>query len=277
MDRSRKVACAMIAAAAIVGFFSIASPCYGAESRGKGGGSTFVALWLTLGLRAGLEHQWPAGPGVAVAVGSFLFEDLEGGFNVAGEALALLLLVRLGRSGALDLAVEVPTFWWAIPGQSLMVSVGAARGCVSSSAVDGRSLCALEWAIRSSSSRQDSGPVWISSTGCCQTWESARHSASLTERLNPRRDRRGCSAVVPRPTRNSTGSRPHASPSKRSDHSIALAASVSGQTLGELQTGFEQFASAVYGTLASAATSGLNWSPAYIGQFPHFGVGASMP
>jgi hypothetical protein len=57
---------------------------------------------------------------------------------------------------------------------------------------------------------------------------------------------------------------------------VALAASVSGQTLGEFQTAFEQFATAVSCTLASTATSGLNWSPAYIGQFPHFGVGVTL-
>jgi hypothetical protein len=57
---------------------------------------------------------------------------------------------------------------------------------------------------------------------------------------------------------------------------VAFAASLSGQTLGEFQAAFGQFATAASGTLASAATSGLNWSPAYIGQFPHFGVGVTL-
>jgi hypothetical protein len=40
---------------------------------------------------------------------------------------------------------------------------------------------------------------------------------------------------------------------------------------------FEDFASEVSTTLPStAAVAGLNWSPAYIGKFPHFGVGASV-
>jgi hypothetical protein len=40
---------------------------------------------------------------------------------------------------------------------------------------------------------------------------------------------------------------------------------------------FEDFASEVSTTLPStAAVAGLNWSPAYIGAFPHFGVGASI-
>ena len=40
---------------------------------------------------------------------------------------------------------------------------------------------------------------------------------------------------------------------------------------------FEDFASEISTTLPStAAVAGLNWSPAHIGQFPHFGVGASI-
>jgi hypothetical protein len=40
---------------------------------------------------------------------------------------------------------------------------------------------------------------------------------------------------------------------------------------------FKDFASEVSTTLPStAAVAGLNWSPAYIGNFPHFGVGASI-
>jgi len=40
---------------------------------------------------------------------------------------------------------------------------------------------------------------------------------------------------------------------------------------------FEDFASEISTTLPStAAVAGLNWSPAYIGEFPHFGVGLSV-
>lgn len=40
---------------------------------------------------------------------------------------------------------------------------------------------------------------------------------------------------------------------------------------------FEDFASEISTTLPStAAVAGLNWSPAYIGEFPHFGVGISI-
>ena len=41
-------------------------------------------------------------------------------------------------------------------------------------------------------------------------------------------------------------------------------------------TAFQSFADAAAGSLASTATSGLAWSPAYIGQFPHFGVGITV-
>ena len=57
---------------------------------------------------------------------------------------------------------------------------------------------------------------------------------------------------------------------------VVFAASLLGQTLGEFQAAYGQFATAVSCTLAAAAATGLNWSPAYIGQFPHFGVGATL-
>jgi hypothetical protein len=47
-------------------------------------------------------------------------------------------------------------------------------------------------------------------------------------------------------------------------------------SLAAFQAGFESFATAVAGTLSSTATTGLNWSPAYIGQFPNFGVGVTV-
>ncbi len=42
------------------------------------------------------------------------------------------------------------------------------------------------------------------------------------------------------------------------------------------QADFQAFADGVADSLPVSATVGLNWSPAYIGQFPHFGVGLSV-
>jgi hypothetical protein len=42
------------------------------------------------------------------------------------------------------------------------------------------------------------------------------------------------------------------------------------------QGDFQTFADGVANSLPISATVGLNWSPAYIGQFPHFGVGVSL-
>ncbi len=39
---------------------------------------------------------------------------------------------------------------------------------------------------------------------------------------------------------------------------------------------FQDFANHVANSLPISASIGLNWSPAYIGQFPHFGVGVSV-
>jgi hypothetical protein len=44
----------------------------------------------------------------------------------------------------------------------------------------------------------------------------------------------------------------------------------------EFETSFQDFADAVAGNLASTATSGLAWSPAHIGQFPHLGLGLTV-
>jgi hypothetical protein len=46
--------------------------------------------------------------------------------------------------------------------------------------------------------------------------------------------------------------------------------------LSVYQAAFQSFANAAAGSLASTATSGLAWSPAYIGAFPHFGVGLTV-
>jgi hypothetical protein len=60
---------------------------------------------------------------------------------------------------------------------------------------------------------------------------------------------------------------------------LVAAAMVPAQTVDftQFQAQFVTFADAVAGTLASTASSaGLSWSPAYIGQFPHLGVGISV-
>jgi hypothetical protein len=44
----------------------------------------------------------------------------------------------------------------------------------------------------------------------------------------------------------------------------------------EFQASFQDFANHVANSLPVSASIGLNWSPAYIGQFPHFGVGVSL-
>ncbi len=59
---------------------------------------------------------------------------------------------------------------------------------------------------------------------------------------------------------------------------LFAAAMLPAQTVdfAQFQADFKTFADAVAGTLASTASSaGLSWSPAYIGQFPHLGVGVS--
>lgn len=53
------------------------------------------------------------------------------------------------------------------------------------------------------------------------------------------------------------------------------AAGLWGQNLEDFQTGFQTFATDMAATLSYNATIGNNWSDAYIGKFPHFGVGLS--
>lgn len=54
---------------------------------------------------------------------------------------------------------------------------------------------------------------------------------------------------------------------------LAAAAGAWGQTLAEFQSGFTTFSADMASTLSYNATVGNNWSDAYIGGFPHFGVG----
>ena len=60
---------------------------------------------------------------------------------------------------------------------------------------------------------------------------------------------------------------------------VLLAAAVlPAQTLPDfapLEAAFQEFSDAVAATAGSTAMSGLSWSPAYLGQFPHFGIGLS--
>ncbi len=44
----------------------------------------------------------------------------------------------------------------------------------------------------------------------------------------------------------------------------------------DFDTAFSDFATGVAGSLPMNAAIGLNWSPAYIGKFPHFGVGLTV-
>jgi len=62
---------------------------------------------------------------------------------------------------------------------------------------------------------------------------------------------------------------------------LVLALAVGGWAIaidyGDFADAFETFAGEVASTLpATAGVAGLSWSPAYIGQFPHFGVGLSV-
>ncbi len=54
------------------------------------------------------------------------------------------------------------------------------------------------------------------------------------------------------------------------------AAGLWAQELAVFQDGFETFATEMAATLSYNATIGNNWSDAYIGNFPHFGVGISV-
>ncbi len=60
---------------------------------------------------------------------------------------------------------------------------------------------------------------------------------------------------------------------------LVLALAVGGWAIeyDDFADAFETFAGEVASTLpATAGVAGLSWSPAYIGQFPHFGVGLSV-
>ncbi len=57
---------------------------------------------------------------------------------------------------------------------------------------------------------------------------------------------------------------------------LAAAAGAWGQTLADFQSGFTTFSADMASTLSYNATVGNNWSDAYIGGFPHFGVGLAV-
>jgi len=54
---------------------------------------------------------------------------------------------------------------------------------------------------------------------------------------------------------------------------LAASGAFAQVNLSDFQTAFEGFAADMAGTLAVNSTIGSNWSDAYIGGFPHFGVG----
>lgn len=61
--------------------------------------------------------------------------------------------------------------------------------------------------------------------------------------------------------------------------SLALAASVAAQEsvdLGAVADSIDEFATSLAPSLPLSATAGNAWSDSYIGQFPHFGVGANV-
>jgi hypothetical protein len=57
---------------------------------------------------------------------------------------------------------------------------------------------------------------------------------------------------------------------------LFAAAGLSAQTYDEFEGYFQTFADEVANSLPISASVGGNWSPAHIGQFPHFGVGLSL-
>ena len=58
---------------------------------------------------------------------------------------------------------------------------------------------------------------------------------------------------------------------------VTFAIGVSALDYDIFADAFQNFADDVASTLpATAGVAGLSWSPAYIGQFPHFGVGMSL-
>ena len=57
---------------------------------------------------------------------------------------------------------------------------------------------------------------------------------------------------------------------------LFAAAGLSAQTYDEFESYFQAFADEVANSLPITASVGGNWSPAHIGQFPHFGIGVSL-
>ncbi len=57
---------------------------------------------------------------------------------------------------------------------------------------------------------------------------------------------------------------------------LTFAGGIYSQTLEGFQTAFTAFTGDMAGSLAVNSTIGSNWSDAYIGKFPHFGVGVTV-
>jgi hypothetical protein len=128
MESSPNALITLIAVAVIAVFLCAESPCYGDEAQGQSGGSAYATFLLTAGSRIGVEYRSPAGFGFDVAVGTMVFELIEnpGVFPVVCEALAILPLFRVGRSGALDLALGMLTFYYIFAYESGGFMAGAA-------------------------------------------------------------------------------------------------------------------------------------------------------
>jgi hypothetical protein len=134
MEKSGRFISTWVAVTALLVFSEVAVPCHGEELHGQNSGSTFVTLGLELGmmllpdLRAGMEYRSLAGPGFEVAVGTNLVMLFVGARSIiTGEALAILPLVKLGRSGALDIMLGLPALMWgSVLGPGVYASVGGA-------------------------------------------------------------------------------------------------------------------------------------------------------
>ena len=57
---------------------------------------------------------------------------------------------------------------------------------------------------------------------------------------------------------------------------LAAAGAFAQVNFTQFQAGFSQFAQDLANGAPFNASTGLNWSPAYIGQFPHFGIGLTV-
>jgi hypothetical protein len=57
---------------------------------------------------------------------------------------------------------------------------------------------------------------------------------------------------------------------------VVVSGAFAQYTFSQFQTAFQDFASGTASALPLESSVGLNWSDAYIGQFPHFGIGLTL-